>query len=141
MYFRQLKLRAWNSECCKMYRVSEIDFIGEELTLVDDYDYEECWHMSYLNIMQRTGLSDLYNLDIYEGDVIRIYNDFGTRKKWRQRIVKFGHGMFMVDDNNPDGYIPLADLTESIFKRVEIVGNIYEDAELEECNGEDECEY
>ena len=47
----------------------------------------------------------------------------------------------MVDDNNPDGYIPLADLTESIFKRVEIVGNIYEDAELEECNGEDECEY
>ena len=132
MEFRQLKLRAWNNEVCKMYGVSEIDFIGEELTLVDDYDYEECWHMSYLKLMQFTGLSDNYGQEIFEGDVISVANDFGWRDDWKNYIVKFKHGMFMVDYNNPDGYLPLSELTESIFKRVKLVGNIYENEELEE---------
>ena len=83
---------------------------------------------------QYTGLKDKNGNEIYEGYILKGYcngNLTGIRN------VKFGHGAFIVESNNPDGYLCLGDLVESLSWSLEVIGNIHENRELFESEDEE----
>ena len=104
-----------------------------------DYSQRICWHpksggssnaaVKNGTVGQYTGLKDANGKEIYVGDVVKCTKTYGHKSSSRY-VVRFGHGMYMIAADNPDGYSPLADSTESVFVDVEVIGNIYENPEL-----------
>jgi uncharacterized phage protein (TIGR01671 family) len=124
-FMRKIKFRAWDKEAKQMLSVRDIDFCGEEIST---YGTQGDWiGFDYVELMQYTGLKDKNGKEIYEGDVF--IGSYGL-KIVTPTVVKFGHGAFIVDSNNPDGYLYLADIIESLAWEVEVIGNIYESEEV-----------
>ncbi|EPZ47735.1 YopX family protein [Alicyclobacillus acidoterrestris] len=69
-------------------------------------------------IMQYTGLRDKYGKDIYEGDIIRSYDEFGKPFPWLS-VVSYSTQQARFMGIAPD-YINLQ----------EVIGNIYENPDL-----------
>ena len=76
---------------------------------------------------QFTGLYDKNAKEIYEGDIIRFYNDMDNLKL--AGVVKFGNGAFYIDCDWYSGY-RLMDYD------MEILGNIHDNPELLEKENE-----
>ena len=73
-------------------------------------------------LMQYTGLKDKNKKEIYEGDIVKIGNDLIEEVKW----IEIGN--WMGDKQPMVGFISHG----TIYKNspVEIIGNVYENAEL-----------
>jgi uncharacterized phage protein (TIGR01671 family) len=106
-----------------LVRVAEND--GTLLDYIVDEQNQQ-WIVFPETVGQYTGLKDRRGKDIYESDVF--IGSYGL-KIVTPTVVKFGHGAFIVDSNNPDGYLYLADIIESLSWEVEVIGNIYESEE------------
>ena len=117
---REIKFRAWKKECKSMVDVTYIDWNEKEVGY-DEGDYFSFFISCIL--MQYTGLKDINNKEIYEGDIVAIdFMDMDSQLK--KGVVTFIECGYCVDTGN--SLIPLFSEIET----KEVLGNIYENKEL-----------
>lgn len=86
-------------------------------------------------VMQYTGLKDKNGKEIYEGDVVRFISIpmFDEDEKTCEETVAFDEGCFWTKgvERGKETKTPLyVMLDDSIFKDIEVIGNIYEHPHL-----------
>ena len=110
---RIIDFRAWHKKYEYMERVADISFKrgivnlnGADISKIEDVE-----------LMQYTGLKDKNEKKIFEGDIVRYYNDL--------YIIRFENGCFQFwqDCGGGDTYITIDGVLAS---SCEVVGNIWE---------------
>lgn len=114
---REIKFRAWDKINKDMFNVESINF-QERKVYRDIVSYRE---FNDIELMQYTGLKDEYGDEIYEGDIVTLHNS-----KYKV-IFNSKEARFVLKDPFFEMDIPF---TNNNNKRMEIVGNIYENPEL-----------
>lgn len=117
---REIKFRAYVRDEGRLLNVNLIDFDNEYVRVWDEYgEDEEEWLFKDCELMQYTGLKDMYGRDIYEGDVV----EFEVSLTRTKAEVKYSRNQFIVSMNSVmprslDLYL------------VKIIGNCFENPEL-----------
>ncbi|WP_339002902.1 YopX family protein [Fusobacterium polymorphum] len=114
---REIKFRAWDKINKEMFNVESINF-QERRVYKDVVSYRK---FNDIDIMEYTGLKDKNNKEIYEGDIITLHN-----RKYKV-IFNAEEARFVLRDDEFELEISF---TNNNNKRMEIVGNIYENSEL-----------
>lgn len=126
---REIKFRAWLKEKKEIVDVEEIDFIHKVINYIDN-DYENNRqeiigaYFENIELMQYTGLKDMKEKEIYEGDIVKLRANHGIG------VIKYSDewGAFIVEYIKPR---PLAVLGMNYYKEdIEVLGNIYQNPEL-----------
>ena len=122
---REIKFRAWHKEEKIIGEVLGIDILHKEIFFSnEDVDCYEHVDFKNIELMQYTGLKDMKEKEIYEGDIVKLRANHGIG------IIKYYDewGAFIVEYIKPR---PLAVLGMNYYKEdIEILGNIYENPEL-----------
>lgn len=79
-----------------------------------------------VKLMQFTGMKDMNDQDIYEGDLVRETHIVPEERFVTVCPIEFADGMFIINDENFGEQTPLH---ENVYG-CEVVGNIYENPEL-----------
>ena len=111
---REIKFRAWYEKFNEMYIVKGIDF-QREMVYFDIYNYRSIYD---IELMQYSGLTDMMEKEIYEGDIL-----FESSEEKYLKVV-FEDGSFSLDSEEYS--LPLKEYAHIC----KIVGNIYESPEL-----------
>lgn len=120
---REIKFRAWDTEREIMAQVDHLGLDDYEVNMKDS----ECkrWRASYpyvCRLMQYTGLKDMNGREIYEGDIVKYFIG-------ELAVIKYMNGSFVIESEND------LDCMISMYGKIEVVGNIFENPELlEEMN-------
>ena len=126
---REIKFRAWHKGKKEIVNVEEIDFMNKVINYIDN-DYENNRqeiigaYFENIELMQYTGLKDMKEKEIYEGDIVKLRANHGIG------VIKYSDewGAFIVEYIKPR---PLAVLGMDYYKEdIEVLGNIYENPEL-----------
>lgn len=72
-------------------------------------------------IMQYTGIKDMYGIDVFEGDILKLSNVFDNQGYFKKAVVTFEDGAFECN------YSLLKRYAKNTF---EVIGNVYENPEL-----------
>ena len=124
---REIKFRAWVKEKKAIFEVVLINYVTKKVT----YLLERVGHLlsirdakfNDVELMQYTGLKDKNNKEIYDGDIIFLH---GSKYKV---IFKTEGARFVLRNNEFELEITFINNNN---KRMEIIGNIYENPELME---------
>ena len=119
---REIKFRAWDTykKIWTEYKIHEgIVFFLDKNTGVWVGKYDEGY--KEFDLMQYTGLKDMKGKKIYEGDIVTLHND-----KYKV-IFNTEEARFVLREDEFELEIPF---TNNNSKKMEIVGNIYENPEL-----------
>jgi len=117
---REFEFRAWLTKYNKMVNIYSWN-IWQEYFMCSEYDSE--FYLDETPIMQYTGLKDKNNKEIYEGDIL--FESFGEK----YYKVVFENGSFKAEFKG-DFEEYSFDLIDVVEQGCEVVGNIYENAEL-----------
>ncbi len=123
---RPIKYRAWLIPKGKMYPVEALNFHPENGEVTYVFITEHAYGIPVKDVILRefTGLKDRQGKEIYEGDILRIEDATAQVIFW-ERPPEFGLNFHHNEDKWCEDW-NLSDDSE----RMEIVGNIYENAEL-----------
>ena len=119
---REIKFRAWLKEEKIMGEVLGIDILHKEIFFSNE-DANSYEHTDFkdIELMQYTGLKDMREKEIYEGDIVIHHS------KMYKVIFNTEEVRFVLRDDEFEMNIPF---TNNNNERMEIVGNIYENSEL-----------
>ena len=149
---REIKFRAWHKEKKEIVNVEEIDFMNKVINYIDN-DYENNRqeirgaYFEDIELMQYTGLKDMREKEIYEGDVVKLIHTgieiSANRLEDLKRfvgIIKYENGIFKIVRTEKSliesKYFEIEQKKVSeifIYSKLydlEVVGNIYENPEL-----------
>ena len=135
------KFRAWHIHRQIMCEVIRFDFEQEIVTLdleTDDDEYfwiETDWSFSDVEIMQSTGSKDAYDVEIYEGDIVkRTYLFNGGLGETHTGEVVYDREYARYVISRPQQYTePKTEDLRNILSdksMYEVIGNIWESPEL-----------
>lgn len=121
---REIKFRAWHKEEKIIGEVLGIDILHKEIFFSnEDVNCYEHADFKDIELMQYTGLKDMREKEIYEGDIL--FESFGEE----YFKVVFEDGSFRAEfEGDFDEYS--FDLIDVVLQSCEVVGNIYENSEL-----------
>ena len=112
---REIKFRAWETRYDKPRMIYSDEFSNETFWAVAEYDCE---------IMQYTGLKDKNGKEIYEGDIVKHYDDtLQNNLPWE---IKFEIGVINDYGDTMLGW----NMPPSATHKYIVIGNIYENPEL-----------
>jgi hypothetical protein len=120
---RVIKFRAWDKE-------EKVMISADDFCLSDEFEpLSDLIEMSqeHFVLMQYTGLNDVSNDEIYEGDIVEYHTYTGTGNL----LVAWISSMFALKDKDNSVRFPLY---PNDCEKINIVGNIYENPELMEKN-------
>jgi uncharacterized phage protein (TIGR01671 family) len=123
---RQLKFRAWNLHTKKMLMPSDVS------TMPMMPEIRHSGGSTGTVYLQWTGLLDKNGKEIYEGDIVRMSDDFLAFFDIDPVApITFWRGQFYANKNceNRAGLSVIADVKGET-ARCEIIGNIYENSDL-----------
>lgn len=111
---REIKFRAWDGK--KM--AYDVGVFNNQNVCDHEDEAVWFWHEPPEAIMQFTGLKDKNGKEIYEGDIVIVY-EYLNGEPWNlhNAVVEWGSGMFII---NP------AYCHQDINNTLEVIGNIYE---------------
>ena len=130
---RKIKFRAWDKAKQMWSNYKSYDgtlyFMDKNLG---------CWYGSYherykdFDLMQYTGIKDINNVEIFEGDIVEVYKERINFKD--TTIVKFDENrasFVLVSQDNDNGYLSY-DISYYNYNEVyyKVIGNIYENKDL-----------
>ena len=119
---RDIKFRAWHKEKKIMGEVLGIDILHKEIFFSNgDVDCCGFADLKYIELMQYTGLKDMREKEIYEGDIVTLHNSE------YKVIFNTEEARFVLRNDEFEMNIPF---TNNNNKRMEVIGNIYENPEL-----------
>jgi uncharacterized phage protein (TIGR01671 family) len=122
---REIKFRGWDAEEEKIYYFDLLTCMTYNEMAQD----ELCSYEAKNNLMQYTGLKDMNEKEIYEGDILKVENMSSERGIWK---VYFDSGTFVCErtrDQNVEELIDIVLDCEAV-KHCEVIGNIYEQPEF-----------
>lgn len=118
------RYRVWDKEEKKMIYDAEntydsypvdISSFGMILDLPNLYD-----------VMQYTGIKDIHNIKIYEGDIVKVIPAYGHGTRIGKVIYYENKACFLIETTETDYFTFMS----QDLKSVEILGNIYQNKEL-----------
>lgn len=120
---REIKFRAWDNSREVMEYGIQHEYDGN-LSCFGSYLDSEFW-----NVMQYTGLKDINDREIYEGDIVkqRITKKDIVPEEYVLYEIVFENGMFTIRDSN--GYVDCMGIALKT-RTIEVIGNISENPEL-----------
>jgi len=123
---REIKFRAWNPKIETMvYSFDRLEGFWHYVNNAKDIDGFE--------LMQYTGLKDKNGKEIYEGDIILIHHMHpkwdGKESRWQITTQETAWG-YAFDWEHISGYECSIHVMEGDPCNYEVIGNIYENAEL-----------
>lgn len=126
---REAKYRAYHRRTKEKINV---DFIDTKHKVIGEYDFRNNQRFYPINevvLVQYTGLKDKEGREIYEGDIVRVSDDYGNTDFTEGGIgtVCGMEDLFMwyIDGDVHNG---LYDVNQSSY--IEVIGNIHENPEL-----------
>lgn len=112
---RDLKFRAWDNEKKKyFYNVSVLNGVAFYNSKVLSIAFGNVNHI----IEQFTGLLDKKGNEVYEGDIMALFDNAGGQENY---IIEWEKSCYQIIGSNGNDWLTLEEFCES-----EIVGNIHE---------------
>lgn len=131
---REIKFRAWDKDRKVMANVSNIDFLTGQVQMNAGGMHSERVSGDKVILLQYTGLKDKYDIEIYEGDLLKAPDGYIGLIEYhptRAQFVGRNAGMDFVDTEFDTLYTNYGKLNFS-----EVIGNIYENPEVLEGEAE-----
>lgn len=136
---REIKFRAWCNRGKKMYNISQIEFRQGELSLIFTKGNKN--PLAEPILLQFTGLKDINNKEIYEGDIVKMQCELMTDGGYYHYGVYIGKVVIIAskgvciknpyfENHNGKDYKMNGYYKPLTRYRTEIIGSIYENPEL-----------